>query len=149
MIEITNPLTKKSGQGFGGLSAPDRKRVELRAMELGSAWLTTRGYRVRDTSASNPYDFEAEKGEERVKIEVKGTTSNLCDAILMTRNEVELHRIEKGQTALFIVYGIKISGLGDSRIASGGTLEVLWAWEIDSCVVEPTAYRVQLLRHRI
>lgn len=103
-------------------------------------------YRVRDTSASNPYDFEAEKGEERVKIEIKGTTSDLCDAILMTRNEVKLHRKEKGRTALFIVYGIKISGFGDSRIASGGTLDVLWAWDIDSCVVEPTAYRIQLAK---
>jgi hypothetical protein len=144
LVEIVRPLTKKSGQGFGGLSAADRKRVELRAMELSAGWLTSNGYSVTDTSVSNPYDFSAKKADETFKIEVKGTTSDRCDAVLMTRNEVELHRTEKGATALFVVYGIKLSGSGESRAATGGTLKVHWAWAIETCLLEPTAYRVQI-----
>ena len=32
------------------------------------------------------------RGSEEIKVEVKGTTSKICDAVQMTRNEVRLHR---------------------------------------------------------
>jgi hypothetical protein len=144
VMKIVSPLRKKEGQGIGGLSAPDRKRVELRAMELTAMWLKSSGYITLDTSATKPYDYLANKGEKSVKIEVKGTTSDQCDAVLMTRNEVELHRAEKGNTALCIVYGIRLTGSGEFRAATGGMLRMLWEWEIDSCDLEPVAYRVLL-----
>ena len=72
----------------------------MRAMHLVETWLKDRGYKVNDTSANNPFDFEAAKQDEKIKVEVKGTTSDFADSIFMTRSEVELHRKEKGSTAL-------------------------------------------------
>ena len=61
-------------------------------MHLVETWLTDRGYKVNDTSTNNPFDFEAAKQDEKIKVEVKGNTSDFADAIFMARNEVELQR---------------------------------------------------------
>ena len=78
--EKIKPLSKKSSQGIG-LSSDDRKRVELRAMELVGKWLKESGYSVTDTSANRSYDFEARKNDEILIVEVKGTTSDNPEAI--------------------------------------------------------------------
>jgi hypothetical protein len=53
-------------------------------MGLAEEWLLDHGYVVRDCSANRPYDFEATLGNQTLKVEVKGTTSDLMDGILMT-----------------------------------------------------------------
>lgn len=136
------PLSNRKGQGYG-LSAADRKRVELQAMHLTRDWLENEGYRVTDTSANYPYDFEASKDGLTLKVEVKGTTSDNPDAIFMTRNEVELHRAEKGSTALFIVSGIRLGTEGSEREALGGELQMFIPWNIDEWQLTSTAYRVE------
>ncbi len=77
-----------------------------------------------------------------LKVEVKGTTSLSPSAILMTRNEVELHRAERGQTGLVIVSGIELRR-GASVAASGGTIEVMLGWDIDEWVHTATAFRLE------
>lgn len=139
---LIKPLSPRKGQGFG-LSADDRKRVELQAMRLTKEWLENEGYRVRDTSANYPYDFEANNGDSKLKVEVKGTTSDNPDAVFMTRNEVDLHRTEKGSTAMFIVAGIRLETRGSEKIALGGELHVFVGWDIDEWHLTPTAYRVE------
>ena len=142
IIQTIRPSAQRRGQSFG-LSALDKRRVELRAMKLVEEWLKTNGYSCKDTSASKPYDFEARKGDILLKVEVKGTTSENVDAISMTRNEVTLHRSEKGATALFIVSCIRLVGDGEKRSAKRGRIEALIGWDIDDWKMTPTAFRVE------
>ena len=141
--DIIKPQRKRQSgsQGFG-LSAPQKKAVELRAMELTQGWLESNGYTVKDTSANKPYDLLASKDSITTKVEVKGTTSSDPSAILMTANEVELHRSEKGSTTLAIVSEIKLVK-STPPTASGGKLEVLIGWDIDQWQATPTAFRVE------
>ncbi|CUH46438.1 hypothetical protein RUA4292_00604 [Ruegeria atlantica] len=128
-------------QGYG-LPAAARKAVELRAMDVARIDLEGRGFEVIDRSANHSYDFEAKRHGLVMKVEVKGTTSDRADAILMTRNEVELHRTEKGTTSLMIVSGIRLDRVGGEYSASGGTLEALDSWDVDEWMLEATAFRV-------
>ena len=142
METTIKPRAHRGGQGHG-LSAADRKKVEKRAMVLAREWLEGEGYLTQDASANHPYDYEASREGDTLKIEVKGTTSDNPTAVLMTRNEVELHRSEKGQTGLLIVSKIRLVGDGEERTAEGGELEVLLGWDIDEWRLTATAYRVQ------
>ena len=60
----------------------------------------------------------------------------------MTANEVELHRKNKGSTALAIVSSIKLTR-GDAPTANGGRLEMQIDWDIDEWLAIPTAYRME------
>ena len=142
ILEITRPTTNaRRGQGFG-LSAKERKAVEIRAMDIVEDWLRSKGFEPNNTSATKPYDFEAKRGQETLFVEVKGTTSDSADAIAMTHGEVALHRREKGRTALMIVTGIRLQKDDKGPEASGGSLEALIGWDIDQWLLEPTAFRV-------
>lgn len=140
---VVNPSRATSGQRQGfGLTGPERKAVELRAMEVVRVHLEGLGYSVTDTSANKPYDFLAEQGEETIKVEVKGTTTQQVDAIFMTSNEVDLHTSEEGATALGIVSDILLSNRDSDPACSGGTLDFHYPWKISDWVVVPKAYSV-------
>lgn len=141
ITEIVNPARSGRRQGYG-LSAPARRAVEHRAMLVAEEWLRAQGYLVKDCSANMPFDFLATRGDEAIKVEVKGTTSDHADAILMTSNEVELHKLEYGQTALVIVSKILLSSSGGDYQAAGGEVEALIGWDIAGWLLEATTYRV-------
>lgn len=142
VIAIAKPLKAKSGrQGFG-LSAKERQAVDRQAMQQAILHLEELGYHCKDTSATASFDVLASKANEELMIEVKGTTSDLCNSVLMTRNEVDLHRAHKGQTGLLIVSRIKLTRDGDAPTASGGEVEALLYWDIDEWVTEPMAFQV-------
>ena len=113
-------------RGRGGqihLSPEQRKLIELRTMHLVGKYLTDRQYRVRDTSAKHPNDFLASRDGTEMKVEVKGTTSDELGPVSMTSNEVDLHRDEKADTALFIVYRIRLVGRNGHQCAEGGLVK--------------------------
>jgi hypothetical protein len=142
IVAAIDPIrTKGLRQGYG-LPAAARRAVEMRAMEVAEQWLRSDGYSVKDCSLSQPFDFEAVRGADALKVEVKGTTSDRTDAILMTSNEVELHRAQKGLTALIIVARIRLVETDGKYSAEGGEAEVLLGWDIADWELEPTAYRV-------
>ena len=130
-----------AGQGFG-LTGPERRAVELRAMTLARTWLEVEGYKVKDTSRVSPFDFLATRGDESLKVEVKGTTSDSPAAIFMTRNEVELHRREAGATALLVVSRIRLNRTTDPPTATEGVLIAEIEWNIEAWDLTPLAYRV-------
>ena len=142
--QIARPVrpTGGGGQGFR-LSHEERVAIELRAMAVARAWLEEEGFTWTDTSKNAPFDFLAVKGVEHLKVEVKGTTAGECSSIFMTKNEVDLHRNEKGDTALLIVSGIVLRTVSHVMIAEGGMLTALMRWDIDSWDVFPTAYQVR------
>jgi hypothetical protein len=133
--------TTASTQGFRQSSA-ERKAIELRAMAITKSYLLENGYAVTDTSARKSFDFLAEKDGQAVKVEVKGTTATEADSILMTKNEVNLHTLEKGKTALAIVTGITLAGRGEDAKADGGILEFSFPWDISAWTVLPIAFQL-------
>lgn len=142
ILEVARPSkTARGAQGFG-LNALERRAVELQAMSVSEGWLKANGYKVKDTAATKPYDFEARKGGNLLYVEVKGTTSDTADAILMTHNEVALHKRESGQTALMLVSGIRLDKDASPPKAYGGNLEPIIGWNIHDWMLEPTTFRV-------
>jgi hypothetical protein len=148
IVAIARPLRRRPGKQGLGLTAAERKAVERRAMTVAVEHLELEGYRCRDTSTTESFDILAKKGSDELKVEVKGTTSDLCDSVLMTRNEVELHQAEKGATGLLIVSGIRLARDGDKPTASGGELEALIPWNIDEWRSEPIAFQVSRAKQR-
>ncbi|GGZ71957.1 hypothetical protein GCM10008101_27740 [Lysobacter xinjiangensis] len=145
LATVVQPLRRRTrAQGYG-LTAPERKAVELRAMLLATEFLESQGFTCHDKSAAESYDILAQRTGEFLKIEVKGTTSDLCDSILMTQNEVNLHNREKGRTGLVIVSRIKLDRDSEPPVASGGVLEAILRWDIDQWKLEPVAFQVRRL----
>jgi hypothetical protein len=144
MVEaLAEPVRAGSaGQGFW-LTAAERRAVETQAMQLAKVWLESNGYSVKDVSARTCFDFEASKDGQTIKVEVKGTTNESGDAVLMTRNEVDLHKSQKGQTALFVVSHIQLRNREAKPIAHGGQVQVELGWDIDAWEATPIAYRLK------
>lgn len=146
ITELTNPTHAAARRQGYGLPAAARRVVELRAMHVAEQWLRGEGYTVEDCSANKPFDLLATAGGVTLKVEVKGTTSDRADAILMTSNEVALHTLEVGQTALIIVSQILLSGTGSDYSAEGGEVEAMIGWDISHWLLEPTTYRLTRTR---
>jgi hypothetical protein len=139
---LANPArSARSGQGFG-LTPAERIAVDTHAMRTARLWLLDRGYRVIDRHKDNPFDLEAHRGDEVWKIEVKGTTGKGADAIIMTHNEVELHRREAGRTALLVVHGIELQRDGEKVEGRGGEAVLELPWDISAWDAVPINYRV-------
>lgn len=139
---ISRPTDRqRAGQGLR-LSAEERRAIELRAMELAEAWLTAEGYAVKDKSRTASFDFEATGALGTLKIEVKGTTSDRDEAIFMTKNEVDLHMRERGQTGLIIVSNIRLEKSGAKTKASGGRVYADIGWDIEGWELLPMSFKV-------
>ena len=141
--EIARPTSNfvvKTGQGIG-LSPRERRLVEERAMQVAAEWLSDNAFEWRDVHQKSSYDFHARKGGEEYVVEVKGTTGGVS-AVILTRNEVELHRAEYPRNMLLVVHGIELSD--DRRRASGGNMHSISPWEIVESDLQPLSYKYQL-----
>jgi hypothetical protein len=141
---VSRPSSAKkagSGQGFG-LNAVERAAVEKRAMDEALLWLTANGFtNVRDVHASHSCDFLADRNAVEHHVEVKGTTSVL-GKIILTANEVALHKATYPANVLIVVYGVK---LHETRtLAYGGTTKAFDGWDIDDCTLSPLSYICEL-----
>jgi len=139
---IARPLKAARNRQGMGLTGPERKAVELRAMLLATEYLNANGYQCKDTSSTESFDLLATLAGSSIKVEVKGTTSDLCDSVMMTKNEVDLHKSEKGKTGLIIVSKIKLNRTAVEPTATGGYVEPLLGWDIDQWLTEPIAFQV-------
>ena len=141
--QISRPGSRASnaGQGFG-LNAAERAAVEKHAMEAATLWLATNGFvEIRDVHATDSCDFKATRDGVEHAVEVKGTTSGLGKVIL-TANEVELHRESYPATLLIVVHNIELIEL--RTMAFGGTVHVFDPFPIDECELVPLSYMCQL-----
>lgn len=140
--ELINPNKGgSSGQG-SNLSGSERKAVESRAMEVTRQHLISLGYKMKDTSKNNSFDYLAFNQKEKIKVEVKGTTSSNVDSVRMTHNEIKLHQKEKGFTALAIVSSIQFLERGENPKCTGGVIEYLPGWDINEWKIKPISYQV-------
>ena len=138
-------LVEGTGQGFGP-SPAQRRLVELRAMAAAAEWLRDNGFDdLRDVAATASCDYVASRAGQDHVIEVKGTTGDL-GSIVLTANEVALHRDWHSRNLLIVVHGITLSA--DSTQATGGEVSVYDPWIIDEAALTPTAYNYDLAEKR-
>jgi hypothetical protein len=122
------------------LSAPERRAIELRAMEVATAHLVSEGWTVKDVGAVRSYDLDARRANERIAVEVKGTTASGTEVVL-TANEVKLHLDRYPDNALMVVHSIDLVVTDGAAIADGGVLEVRHPWALSENDLAPIAYR--------
>ena len=107
-------------------------------MGRAQEWLLDQGYDVKDVHRSSSCDFVASKNDEDFVVEVKGTTGAL-GSVLLTSNEVALHRAQFPLNMLVVVHGIEL--LDVRQKAFGGTLKVLSPWDLDKTRLVPISYQ--------
>ena len=137
---------KRGGRGKGvgqgrGLSPEARKAVELHAMARACEWLAAHGFEFTDVSSRDCCDFRAKRDDEEWVIEVKGTTGG-PETVLLTPNEVELHRNSHPRNALLVVHGISVSA--DGTRATGGELFTLCPWQLEEERLSSICYEYRL-----
>lgn len=131
----------RSGQGFRVGSA-ERRAVEAAAMDVARSWLESRGWSVIDRSASAPFDFECTREEERLYVEVKGTTSR-GEQIVLTRNEVEHHQQNFPNNALIVVSEILLNAKGRA-VTDHSNVRVVSPWRIDEDKLQVISFTYRL-----
>ena len=125
------------------LSAVERRVIEQHAVTLTMQHFESEsmGYVVEDVGKTESYDLRATKAGFVVKVEVKGTTSNGSE-IVLTRNEVDVHKNDYPANALAIVRYIQLHRHnGEPPTASGGELVLAMPWTVDDDRLAPIAYR--------
>lgn len=139
IAQITNSVpARPSGQGFQ-ITKAEQRAVELRAVAVAVARLKAEQWAVTDVGATESYDLDCRRGEERLWVEVKGTTS-LGESVILTKNEVALHRAKYPANALAVVSEIALDRSVDPPIASGGRLTLVSPWQIEEDALAPLAY---------
>lgn len=134
--EVSNPR-RKFGRRF---SAAENTAIEERAVQVTREHFEKNlGYVTEDVGKTRSYDVHATKGDDVVKVEVKGTTTNGAQVVL-TRNEVNLHRAVHPNNALAVVRNIALDRNDDQPVATGGELKLVMPWEIDEGGLVPIAY---------
>ena len=125
-------IAKRDSRGQGsGLSAAERRAVELHAQGMVEAHFLALGFVVHDVSGNHPYDLHCVRGKEERHVEVKGTTG-LGEQVILTRNEVEHAQANKARMVLAIVSGIRLERTKGPPATGGGEL-VLWEpWDVDA-----------------
>jgi transposase-like protein len=140
---VRNPAPGSKGQGFG-LSQPERKAVEMRAMHVARSLYEDEGWKVIDKSASHPFDLLATKGKQERFIEVKGTTG-LGRSVILTHGEVDHARAHARDSALVIVSGIILAGTNGEYAASGGEISThADPWTVIDTNLKATQYRYEI-----
>ena len=138
--DFVQSINTAGGQGRG-LSGAERRLVENAAMHRAKQWLKEKGFEFQDVHATESCDFRGQlRGVEWV-IEVKGTTGG-PRSIILTANEVDLHRRSHPRNALLIVHGIQLSK--DRSEASGGDLIALEPWTLKESCLTPICYEYRL-----
>ncbi|QUR68158.1 protein NO VEIN domain-containing protein [Mycobacterium spongiae] len=123
------------------LTAAQKTAIEERAVQVTRDCLEDEfGYSTKDVGNTESYDVHATKGQEFVKVEVKGTTTDGAEVVL-TSNEVDLHRAEHPNNALAVVRNITLDRSGDQPAATGGELVLSMPWEVDKGELTPIVYK--------
>jgi hypothetical protein len=143
-VEAIAKPRNATGQGLS-LSSEERCAIEAAAMRAATTYLSSLGYEVTDRSRTESYDLLAMRDGTSLHVEVKGTTG-LPVAVLLTSNEVDLHRRHYPNNALIVVHSITLKSSADYVNALGGTVQAWIPWEIDPKMLKPITYRYLLPR---
>ncbi|MFJ7421499.1 MrcB family domain-containing protein [Streptomyces uncialis] len=129
---------RKGGQGFL-LTAAERMAIEDRSVALATGYFKAQGWTVKDVGASKPYDLHLTRVDEKLHVEVKGTTSD-GSQVIVTRAEVECQRRFAPDNALVIVHSIELDRSVDPVTATGGVLHCTSPWTIEEETLTVISY---------
>lgn len=122
-------LTGPRRQGRSTLPHTHKKAIEEFAVTTAIKHLQEQGFtNIRDVGKNHSYDISAKLNGKDFYIEVKGTMS-LGEKVVLTRNEVLLHRQEHPNNALVVVSQIELDRSEPPR-AQGGVIRFISPWEI-------------------
>jgi Family of unknown function (DUF6416)/Domain of unknown function (DUF3883) len=128
------------GQGFQ-VDQAAKVAVEAYAMNAATGFYS-QTWNVEDVHGRESYDLRCHRGDQELRVEVKGTTTDGTEVIL-TPNEVG-HARSYPHTALFILSNISLEKAHDGTVqAAGGKRHVLDPWHIDDGTLTPIAFRYQ------
>lgn len=117
----------QSGQGFR-VSPELRKALEDYSVEMAVRHFRGLEYSVEKVGRTRCYDLECRKGNEVLRVEVKGTQSE-GRSVILTPNEVE--SAKQHRTALYICHGIQVTTKWKKKFRlAGGIASVLDPWNI-------------------
>ena len=142
-LETIADPRKPRKRGGPRLTAAERRVIEEHAVAVVKERFESEpmGFDVEDVGKRESYDLHATKAGSVVKVEVKGTTSNGSE-IVLTRNEVDLHKSDHPANALAIVRNIRLHRHKDAPpTVSGGELILEMPWAVDDDRLAPIAYR--------
>jgi hypothetical protein len=129
------------GQGFQ-LDQASKVAVEVHAMNAAAEFYGD-SWSVQDVHGRESYDLVCRRGDEEMRVEVKGTTTDGGTEVILTRNEVE-HARSYRRTALFILSNIRLERAEDGTVvATGGIRHVYDPWDIDDGALIPIGFRYQ------
>jgi hypothetical protein len=137
-------LTGPKRQGRARLPQEHKKVIEEHAVEVAMKLLEKKGFtNVKDVGKNHSYDIAAKLGGIDFYIEVKGTIS-LGEKVVLTKNEVLLHRQEYPNNALIVVSQIDLDR-SEPPLANGGKVLFISPWQIKDADLEALGYdyRVQ------
>jgi hypothetical protein len=123
-----NPPARPRGGGFR-LNTSQKTAIEIRAMEVALAHLEDQGYTNIKNTSKGTFDYQCNGPGGDFYVEVKGTTTT-GENVILTRNEVRLHRQKWPANALIVVSEIQL--VGENRdTAIGGSPTMTTPWDID------------------
>lgn len=93
---------------------------------------------IKDMGKNHSYDIAAKLNGVDFYIEVKGTMS-LGEKVVLTKNEVLLHRQERPNNALIVVSQIDLDR-SEPPSAKGGKIRFISPWEIEDSDLEALGY---------
>jgi len=138
-IEVTSI---SSGQGFG-LTAAEKKAVELHAVKLAIEHLTMLGYtEIEDVGDKESFDLRALSSEKQINVEVKGSTG-AANSVILTKNEVSFQKDAHPLNGLFIVSNIELTR-GEKISTQGGDIQFISPWLIDESSLTAISYQYQI-----
>lgn len=105
------------GQGIV-VDAALRRKIEDAAQDRLMDHYRRQGWTVTDTRYGNPFDAIAQRGDEVVYLEAKGTQSSGA-TVRVTRDEVGHARANRGQCVIGIWSGIALNDRGEVERQSG------------------------------
>lgn len=126
-----------------GLTHLQKRAIEKRALDVSIEHFETLGFLdIRDVGDQASYDITMIKDGLIHFVEVKGTTG-AGQAVILTRNEVEVHTTYYPQNALALVRGIKLEK-SDPPIASGGELVLFLPWKLNMENLDPVVFEYKI-----
>lgn len=132
-------LTGPRRQGRSRLPQAHKKVIEEHAVEVAMKHLEGNGFtNIKDVGKNHSYDIAAKLHGIDFYIEVKGTMS-LGEKVVLTKNEVLLHRQEYPNNALIVVSKIDLDR-SEPPTAKGGKALFISPWKIDDSDLEALGY---------
>jgi hypothetical protein len=139
-------LTGPRRQGRSRLPQAHKKVIEERAMEVAMKQLEKRGFtNIKDVGKNHSYDIAAKLNGVDFYIEVKGTIS-LGEKVVLTKNEVLLHRQEYPNNALVVVSQIELDR-SEPPSAAGGKVLFISPWKIEDSDLEALGYDYRIQKN--